>query len=79
MELIENNTKCFRDMLNAWLNTRYESARDYAPCRFRCDFGWLHHKRLIDTQKVKTVQKLTPKQASTENQIRSTALERPLI
>ena len=33
----------------------------------------------LDTDKVKTVQKLTPKQADTDSQIRSTALERPVI
>ena len=33
----------------------------------------------LDIQEVKTVQKLTQKQAKTENQIRSTALERSVI
>ena len=35
--------------------------------------------KYLDTQKVKTVQKLTPKQANTENQIRSTALDMHLL
>ena len=33
----------------------------------------------LDTQKVKIVQKLTPKQAKTDNQFRSTALERSVL
>ena len=36
-------------------------------------------KNHLDTYKVKTVQKMTPKQAKTENQIRITALERSVI
>ena len=46
----------------------------------RWPFSYLNlTKYHLDTQKVKTLQKLTPKQANIENQVRSAALERSVI
>ena len=57
----------------------YDKPNEQLPPK-RWQLGYLNLiKYHLNTQKVKTVQKLTPKQANTENQTGSTALERSVV
>ena len=64
------------------LGLRSQQPKNYVGPMLSCYLGLSYlnlTKYHLDTQKVKNVHKLTPKQANIENQIRSTALERSVI